>query len=280
MNVVLADGRVHKTGAHALSERAVPWTGDGGPYLSQWYLGARDSMGIVAKAFIYMFPMNPGRTALAFSFSELSPALEAMKEISRRNYCREAFVANRAGLAALGDGAPKPGEGAGWTLVIGIESFPELAALNAERSKTIARKNSGKVIEDGVNTDFLDSPHFANGETTLPFFCTFSKAESFLETMKKQGGDAKDPALVLVSMGMGHTLSVLPIWPENDAGKEALDRTLDTLYEQGAFFDMLPYELSRKLYRKNEALFSHVMRMKKMMDPENLLNPHEFGAEA
>ena len=50
MKVVLQDGRIHLTGAHAISEETSDWKEDGGPNLSKWYLGADDIFGIVVRA--------------------------------------------------------------------------------------------------------------------------------------------------------------------------------------------------------------------------------------
>ncbi|MDD5224511.1 MAG: FAD-dependent oxidoreductase, partial [bacterium] len=46
MKVVLADGRIHLTGSHALDEEMADWKEDGGPSFSRWYLASQDFYGV------------------------------------------------------------------------------------------------------------------------------------------------------------------------------------------------------------------------------------------
>ena len=82
MKVVLQDGRIHLTGAHAISEETSDWKEDGGPNLSKWYLGADDIFGIVVRASIWIYPRFEGRSFEGYGFSDFSEALALVKDLT------------------------------------------------------------------------------------------------------------------------------------------------------------------------------------------------------
>ncbi|MCX5866787.1 MAG: FAD-binding protein [Proteobacteria bacterium] len=268
LEVVLADGRVQRTGAHALSLKTVPWTGEGGPYLSQWYLGSRDTYGIVVSGKILIYPRWGKKKFLHFNFSGMTAALAALKEISRRGYCQEGYLAEKA-----------EGRSAGVTLTAAVEAFTELSDFNGREIDRIARKQGGNLEQAPDPPEGADRVQLRREKNTLPFFCSFDRAEDLWNKIKGflGGKGISRSQLLAVSVAMGRELYLCPDWDGGEAESREIQRgILELVYPAGAFFDMLPYHLSQFMYKKDDTYYRQLLRIKRLMDPQNTLNPQEF----
>ncbi len=79
LKVVLADGTIHKTGTHALSEEGADGRHhDGGACLSTWYIGADDVFGVVVRASIMLWPVCESRSCQVYTFDRIAPLLAAL----------------------------------------------------------------------------------------------------------------------------------------------------------------------------------------------------------
>jgi len=268
LEVVLADGRVQRTGAHALSLKTVPWTGEGGPYFSQWYQGSRDTYGIVVSAKILIYPHWGKKKYLHFGFSGMAPALAVLKEISRRGYCQEGYLVEKA-----------EGESAGIILSAAVEAFEELGNYNVREIDRIARKQGGSPEQAPDPAGDASRIQARREKQSLPFFCSFDRAEDLWGKIKGfLGGRGINRArLLALSFGMGRELYLSPDWEGGEAEYREIQRgIMDLVYPAGAFFDMLPYHLSQIMYKKDDTYYRHLLKIKRLMDPQNILNPQEF----
>jgi len=268
LEVVLADGRVQRTGAHALSLKTVPWTGEGGPYLSQWYIGSRDTYGIVVSGKILIYPPWGKKRFLHYGFSGMAPALAALKELSRRGYCLEGYLAEGA-----------EDRSAETMLSAAVETFAELSDYSVREIDRIARKQGGIPRSAPDPPEGADRVRLRREKNTLPFFCSFDRAEDLWGKIKSflGGRGISRSRLLAVSVAMGRELYLCPDWEGGEAESREIQRgLLELLLPAGAFFDMLPYHLSQLMYKKDDTYYRQLLRIKRLMDPNNTLNPQEF----
>ena len=82
MRLVLANGRIHRTGTHGFSEES-DGRNEGGPNLSNWFFGADDTLGVMTRASIMLWPVCERRTCLVYAFEDSQELLKALKELPR-----------------------------------------------------------------------------------------------------------------------------------------------------------------------------------------------------
>jgi len=146
LRVVLADGRVHLTGSHALDEDGCDSKDDGGPNVSRWYIGAEDIYGIPVRGSIWIYPVPKAETHLTFGYDDLAPALTAIRNIPRKEVCDQALVMNGRYLRRL---APDlPGSIPPWLLVLGCEGHPRHVEFYADVCRKDATALGGKELPD------------------------------------------------------------------------------------------------------------------------------------
>ena len=268
LEVILADGRSQRTGAHALSLKTVPWAGEGGPYLSQWYLGSRDTYGIVVSGKILIYPPWGKKRFLPYGFSGMAPALAVLKEISRRGYCQEGYLTEKV-----------EGRSAGIMLTAAVEAFAELSDYNVREIDRIARKQGGNPQSTPDPAEGASRIQIRREKQSLPFYCRFDRAEDLWGKIKSfLGGRGISRArLLALSFGMGREHYLCPDWEGGEAEYREIQRgILELVYPAGAFFDMLPYHLSQLMYKKDDVYYRQLLRIKRLMDPQQTLNPQEF----
>jgi hypothetical protein len=268
LEVILADGRVQRTGAHALSLKTVPWTGEGGPYFSQWYQGSRDAYGIVVSAKMLIYPSWGKKRFLHFGFPGMAPALAVLKEICRRGYCQEGYLTDKF--------ADRSG---GIMLTAAVEAFAELSDYNVREIDRIARKQGGSPGEAPDPPADASRIQTRREKQSLPFYSSFDRAEALWGKIQGFLGSKgiSRARLLALSFGMGRELYLSPDWEGGEAEYREIQRgLLELLLPAGAFFDMLPYHLSQLMYKKDDTYYRQLLRIKRLMDPNNTLNPQEF----
>ena len=135
MKVALADGRIHLTGSHALSEEMADWKEDGGPSFSRWYLAAQDAFGIVCRASVYIYPKGESRKALVFGFAEMAGLLLALKKIPVLEIGNEYLgFDHRAFEKTFGATTDSP-----WVMVVGFEGRKKHVDWQMETVKELAQ---------------------------------------------------------------------------------------------------------------------------------------------
>ena len=83
LRLVLASGRVHKTGTHGFNEEASDGRSEGGPNLSNWFTCSEDIFGVMTRASILLWPVYEARTCLVMGFDDQGELLRAMRNLPR-----------------------------------------------------------------------------------------------------------------------------------------------------------------------------------------------------
>jgi hypothetical protein len=160
-----------------------------------------------------------------------------------------------------------------------VEAFPELGDFNGREIYRIARKQGGNLEQAPDPPEGADRVQLRREKNTLPFFCSFDRAEDLWNKIKGflGGKGISRVRLLAVSVAMGRELYLCPDWDGGEAEYREIQRgILELVYPAGAFFDMLPYHLSQLMYKKDDIYYRQLLRIKRLMDPQNTLNPQEF----
>ncbi|MDD5224570.1 MAG: FAD-binding oxidoreductase [bacterium] len=278
LKVVMADGRIHKTGTHSISEDGVDFREDAGPSLSKWYYGSEDSFGIVTRATVYCFPCMEKRLVRVFSFDRYEDLIKAMHEVPRLEVGQEYLGMNarfaRSILKKDKAGFPK------FMLVVGIEAFAELADNENEWVEKEVKKRGGKEAREWEK-DFLDIIDIAWKSASpnhLAYFSAYRNNLKLRGLVNKSLQEARFPESevgeCLVSVCRGRNCySMFDLFPEG--GKADTDRLALQIFQKkaGAFFDLPQGNLAWEVYKSIPGYRRHLRRIKQLMDPEGILNP-------
>lgn len=270
MAVVLADGRILKTGSHALNEEMGDNKEDGGPNLTRWFLAGEDSFGIVARASVWLFPNVGKRSALAFGFDDIGSASKAVKEIPRREIGQEYLAMDAGTLEAIfGVKSDKP-----WAAIIGFGAKDYVVENQEKRVAEFAKSYGGNRI-DASSDDLInrmEKPLYNGAGGKLAFFSSYAKLGGLLDKVSKS---SKIKNHLLVSFSRGRSAyNVLTLGNGAD-----IDAIAVSLVGEGAFFDRPLGKLADAVYSKNANYFTHMKRIKKFMDPKGILNPGAITSE-
>jgi hypothetical protein len=269
IKVVLADGRIHKTGSHMLGEEASDWRDEPGPHISKWYFGGDDVYGICVRGSALMFPNLESRKAVAYSFKSLGTALATVKEIARLELCQEAVVMNAPYYEGL-CGGKAPGE---YVALVGMEAFKELAEYQEKNVKSLSEAAGGKLSKEGSEMALVkfDEPWFAQGAECVSYYTLFKDAEASRELALKNCKGANLPELY-VAYGTGRAVfSSFHLKGVGDAAGAATKTRL-ALFEKGVMFDRPGEDISGALYAKTGNYFELMKKIKVTVDPKNILN--------
>lgn len=275
LQVVLADGRVHLTGSHSLAEDGCDSKDDGGPNLSKWYIGAEDIYGIPVRATIWLYPIARSEEVLLFGFQDLQPALEALRNIPRKELCDQALVMNAAyARQLLGGGCAIAWP---WLFLAVCEGVPTHTAYLSRAIRSEATALGGMEMKEGKDPFVLAlgrvwcRPRYSHG------FYTFVRRvpEFYADVASWAPGPL---AALFVSHGYGRAawcqFDHLEPHPEDIGGRfEAINLRL---LARGAFFDRPLGSLADKFYAGNPAYVRQMKRIKTLLDPARLLNPDQL----
>jgi len=277
MLVVLSDGRIQRTGSHAISEEAADVQIEMGPFLSYWYFGSDDIFGIVVRASIPVFPMWEERRTLAFAFDNAQEAWGLIRELPRRELCIEATVLDRMGFAGLlgrEDGLPS------WIAIIGLEGRKKL--VDYQERMILERVNKKALDLSGLD-GLLDRPWYAIDYPHLGFYTTFNRILEFDkvvdDTIKSEGYSMGDIGRKLISVSYGGGVFCEYDFPTDERAWELAGEVGVRLVERGAFFDRLQGKIAEATYSRMPDNLNLIRKIKKMMDPQNVLNPQELLQE-
>ena len=275
LKVVLADGRVHLTGSHALAEDGCDSKDDGGPNISRWYIGAEDIYGIPVRGTVWVYPVPEGNAHLFFGYDELAPALTAIRNIPRKEVCDQALVMNRQYVSHLApdlqDDLPP------WLVLFGCEGDPRQVEFYAEACRKDAVALAGKE-QPGLNESLGEAlrrawmrPEYSHG-----FYTFLSRVSEFHDLVSSRAGEGL--AELFVSHGYGRAawceFDYLDPYPKDlDPTYEEVN---DLLLEKGAYFDRPLGRIAERFYAGNVAYLDQIRKVKHMMDPKRILNPDQL----
>ena len=277
MYVILADGRLHKSGSHDLSEElSDAW--DGAALISTWYMGSCNTFGIITRATIALYPTWEKRNALVFDFDNLDGALRAMRDIPRREIGIEYIVMDKPYLKTVADvnGASI----AKWSLIVGFDGFEKHVNWQEKMVRGYVEELGGK-LNNSLSEVFaakIDEPWLIKTPYHTGFCTLFSRVADFDESLSEgagKGGCASEEiGRMFVAIDRGRTAYCVYGFTKDgpDTGK-LVDGINNMLLEKGAYFDMPIGDLSGAAIGKIEGYGKQLKRVKGMMDPKGILNP-------
>lgn len=275
--IVLADGRIHKTGSHTLSEKIADFRDEAGPHLSKWYHASNDIFGIMVRASVNIYPVLERREFRLYGLTDSKEVIESLKEVSRKELCQECLAMNRRYLEWLIKGEKG---GFPWLVAVGFESFPEHVDFQVKMANEIMEKYNAETIPEPSPAllDTLEEPWYAPNPESLYFFTLFKNFGELEEITSRTLLDEKYPSdevgRLLIATGNGRSLYCQYDFLSSREKADGLGERLSlNLLKKNAFFDRPTGNLAREVYRQMGYYPEFMMRIKGMMDPNNILNP-------
>lgn len=278
-HALLADGRIYRSGSHALPTATVNWREDGGPNLSRVFLGSHNSMGLPVRGYVYLYPPTEARKVTVKTFPEREGALEYVRRVARQEVGTEVVVMDEARLQELAGVSC----GMAWAAVITLDGPAELVEHWAKRVGRMAKEQGGKAAAAKVVQaveEALERPWYAT-PLTLSFYTTLDRVAEFdalvTKALGKKGGLTR--TIIPVKHGASACLR-FDLEGDASAGRKAVLDLLPKLADKGAFFDNPTGSLAAHIFSKQPAYFDLLKLAKGIIDPEGLINPGVLGEVA
>ncbi len=275
----LADGRLYRSGSHALPTATVNWREDGGPNLSRLFLGSHNAMGIPVRGYIYLYPPTEARRFSVKVFDGLEGALRWLRRAARQEVGTEAVAMDAARLRSLTGIKPARG-GTAWTAVLGLDGPADLVEHWSKRLDRLAREEGGRVAASGtaaVLSEMMDRPWYS-GPLTFSFYTTPARVSEFDAVVSRALSKKGELARTVLPVRHGSSVFMrFDLEAEEKAGRRAVLDLLPRLADRGAFFDSPGGSLARHIFSKQPRYFELLKQVKGIMDPAGMLNPGVLG---
>ena len=283
LRLVLANGRIHRTGTHGFSPES-DGRNEGGPNLSNWFFGADDIFGVMTRASIMLWPVCESRTCLVYAFEDVDEMLKAMKDIPRTELGVEYLGINRVSLGNLlgGDRKGYPA----WSLIVGFEGRTKHVEHNKDRVVKLFQKYPCQREDRLVAsmTEQLDLPWMEASDHHTGFYALFSKMKGLEAEVDRAAAAAglspEKVGKIYSSFDHGRAVYAVYDWFTDDpAHASSFDVLNLSLADLGAFFDRPHGDLGRKIYTSIPNHLPVLKHIKKMLDPDHIMNPGRIVKE-
>ncbi|KPJ58446.1 MAG: hypothetical protein AMJ42_03260 [Deltaproteobacteria bacterium DG_8] len=275
------------------------------------FLGAQGTLGVVTKAAITVKTLYKTAKVFFVSFDNLTTMAEAVRRFLRLEVTEEVFVAN-AHYLSLFLAKKWPDEFkqlkekcAPWTLVMvarGEEEEVELKALDLEdvvSSLNLKIENdlpdltdAGERILSEISYPMgsLNQNRYKGGWNPIFCYTTMGNLSSFYKLIttaaKKYKYPSGDIGFLMLPLNHGATFYFEPSFyrdlkdgEESQSVEKLFLEVSSRLIHEGAFFDR-PYPLwAKKVYAHASYYHSKVKEIKKVIDPNNIMNPGKLAFE-
>lgn len=285
LEVVLADGTILKTGSGANSRNSMVMRDCNGADLSGLFLGSHGTLGIITEAAFKMYPLSTGLGYGAFSFESLECAIDAAYGLAKYGLVYDSR------LFAY----PVPGEiGGNAGLVFMVKAFSGGSAgeLTA-RAKAICFEAGGKEIPDfgeeyyrGRNDARVKAfgkagPGWLEVAGFVPIRRYPEVAKAIFDYMRGFERDLEEIGIKWSLGGLLETRSInIPFALFcNEANKVAWEQMISVWITVGELMfghGVSPYwigYLSNSIMWRLGPTYELYKRIKKELDPNNILNP-------
>jgi FAD/FMN-containing dehydrogenase len=277
LRVIMANGRIHRTGTHGFREDAADGRNEGGPNLSNWFFGSDDIFGVMTRASILLWPVCECRTCLVYSFEEVGEVLRALRDVPRTELGVEYLGIDAVSLQRLlGRNSRDVGP---WVLVIGLEGRTAHVEHNRDRLVRLMkdyRCSPADVLVEAITRE-LDVPWMQLSDTHTEFFSLFSKTvglDSVVDGFVQRAGLGRDDVgKVFTSYDRGRAVfAVYDIFSDGYRKDLLADVNLE-LSRRGAFFNRPHGPLGRAIYASIPNHLAVLKHLKRILDPLNIMNP-------
>jgi FAD/FMN-containing dehydrogenase len=274
MFVNLADGRLHKSGSHALNEMNSD-TNDGATFISKWYIGSCDIFGVISRGSVMIYPIWEKRDLLAFDFDNVNSLLQAMRNIPRTEIGIEYLGMDDVYLKAI-----TGRQGAKYTMAVGFDGAANYVDWQEKMVRQFASEHGGKenkAVSEAVLAK-IDDPWPAQGACGTEFTTTYKKAPEMDAIIVGEAGKAKVGAgeigRLFVSMDRGRGIScIYGFFKDGNDVEKMVDDLNIKLLDNGAVFESPEGDFSKLIFDKIPGYSKMLGRIKNMMDPKGILNP-------
>jgi FAD/FMN-containing dehydrogenase len=312
MEMVLPNGEVMGTGQMAVKGTQYPYTWTT-PYavVNRIFLGAQGTLGVVTKAAITVKTLHPVAKVFFVSFYDLTTVAEAVRTFLRPELTEEVFFANSHYLSLfLAKEWPEEfnqlkEKSAPWTLVMVVRGEREEVEVKTLDLEEVASSLQLKLTIDLLGiTDakerVLNEIAYPNGYLNQnrlkgawnPIFCytTMGNLSSFHDLITTIGSNHKYPSedigFLLLPLNHGATFYFEPSFYRKPSDKEESQKVeklfleaSTRLIQEGAFFDR-PYPMwAKEVYARAPNYHSKIKEIKKIFDPNNIMNPGKLAFE-
>ena len=310
MQMVLGNGNLFKTGTAYDDHCQGAYPEGPGIDFYRFFMGAQGTMGIVTWLNIKTEYRPKEQKAYFAAFNELEDAAEPIYKLQRRHVGNECFVLNKFLMASLlseqdGDFEKLMQDLPPYTMVLVIAGAPrrpleriayeeealmEIAAdLRFEPAKTVGGvAGLGTKMIDMLrnlpSTDVYWKNRFKNSTQDIFFITTMDRAQAYTDLALSYatcyGLNINEVGVYMQPLERGracHLSFCLPCDLDNEAEKENI-RELhlelsDKLISEGAFFTRPYGAWADMVYRKATSYVATLKDLKKIFDPNNILNP-------
>lgn len=310
LEVVLPDGSLVRTGAWALSD--VPFGNVPFPDLTGLFVGWLGTTGIVTKLALQLWPKHPIQRRLFILCDSAAGCYKAVRRLCKKEICDDIGGTSwPAGKMMLGvkkpDPRPREGEPVFFLYVdMTAETEDEMGAKVAILESVLEQlASSGERYEEPLDVEtlikvnpqlggFADFPteltfltdHGGGGLTWMGTYGPLSRfedtAEAGMEIMARHGFP---PLIVSRPMRGGHfgVLRFISTFDKKDPEQVAAVRAvnhelLELITDRGFIMYKTPIWAWRRLEdRIDPGMVEMMRRVKKLLDPDGLLNPGKLG---
>ncbi len=278
MKAVLADGRLHPTGPHALKDEGSDHKDDGGPSLSRWYFGSDDIFGIICRACIFLYPKTESREVLCFAFDDSSGLTRALRNVSRTELGFEYLGANARYLSWLL--GKNPGDLPAWTAIVGFSGTAKHVDYQKRKVTEFMAEFGGKAVDElkDLMKEKIDEPWFRASPAHTEFYSLFSRISEFDDVVQDAARSNNIPSEEIGQLMTVHDRGRCAgifydfFGQENGFGARVEDLNLQ-LAAKGAFFNRPQGRLAEQIFGSAPNYARQLRTIKKAVDPDFIINP-------
>lgn len=273
-HAVLADGREYRSGSEALETSVSHWREDGGPNISRIFTGSRNSFGLPTLGYVFLYPLPEARRVVTRGLPNRKAACRLAQRAARSEAGTEVVILNKPkAKEVLGSDPGLPT----WAVVFGLEGSEKLVKYQEKRIDTFAgglklKPTKGVAKLTRAFFDALEKPWYAP-ELSIGFYANFNQVEKLsgmVETALKAKGRL---AQMIIPVKRGASAYVqFDLQGGTKDARAAVKRLLPRLSDAGAFFSNPTAALAAHIFSKQPEYLRFLRDIKRLMDPEDMLN--------